>query len=108
MKEEHKSFLCPEPLSAFYAFDCGCVAGGGTAEGGEEIPPQWKSPHAHASMGERCGLWPEYLYGGTSSANKQEMDLNEIREKDKDRETLADTVRETKENEKKRMGWGLS
>lgn len=28
LKEEHKSFLCPEPLSVLYAFDCGCAAGG--------------------------------------------------------------------------------
>lgn len=28
LKEEHKSFLCPEPLSVLCAFDCGCVAGG--------------------------------------------------------------------------------
>jgi len=36
LKEAHKSFLCPEPLSVLCAFDCGCVAGGDREVGGEE------------------------------------------------------------------------
>ena len=62
LKEEHKSFLCPEPLSVLYATDCGRVAGGDREGGGEEISPQWKSPGGHASTGGRWGQYPEYLY----------------------------------------------
>ena len=59
LKEEYKSFLCPEPLSVLYAFDCGCVAGGDREVGGEEVSPQWKSPGGHASIG---GKWWEVVY----------------------------------------------
>lgn len=50
MKEDHKSFSCPEPLSALYAFDGGCAAGGDIEEGGEEMSPPWKSPLGHISI----------------------------------------------------------
>lgn len=56
LKEEHKSFLCPEPLSVLYAFDCGCVAGGDREVGGEEVSPQWKSPGGQASIGGKWGV----------------------------------------------------
>lgn len=96
LKEEHKSFLCPEPLSVLYAFDCGCAAGGEREGAGEEISHQWKSPLGHASIWGSWGGCSHSIYGrGAYPEDKRVTDTNEKEGEDQDRQTWVDTMIET-------------
>lgn len=87
LKEVHKSFFCPEPLSVLYTFDCEYTAGGDQEEGGKEISHQWKSPLGPASICGRWGSYPWCLHERNISRNNRNS-----HKQDRGRETSGEMV----------------
>lgn len=56
MKEKHKSFFCPEPLSALRPLTVG-VSRWDRDRVGKDISPHWKSPPCPVSIGGVVGGW---------------------------------------------------